>query len=387
MTNQKFHNLKRLEMQTLQKQHDAVSRSINRTLLLLVGFSLFCILTLGAEDASLLRTDATITMPFAGTQISFVAFLVIGPAVLIALTIYLHVFVEYWNSLGGRQLKCTLPFIQNIQTVGAKTVSVYLIYWLTPTALTVFAWKALPRPEGPWLIIICSIVAATMAWLQIYRHQAPLAKWLKRIWILVPIAFVALFIIQAYYHMKTLFTTNFLPSASTGFPTDPPKEYFPRRLFERQLQLRGADLSEQTFQGINLKNANLSSAKISKTMFEGTNFANAELEDANLAKSNFKGVWLNGANLKYANLSGMIIMATVFRNANLENANLAGSLLIFCDLKYANLRNADLSGANIMMSFGLTCEQLSQANRWWEAGRNSDLACGRKIPVIKYQWN
>ncbi len=259
-------------------------------------------------------------------------------------------------------------------------VSGYLLYWLTPTVLAVFAWKALPRPEGPWLVVVGSFVAAALAWLQIYRQKIHRVRWLKRIWILVPVVFATLlvfqsyyqlpFIVQSYYQLKNLLlptTNNNLQLSSSvaqpggGHPLTYVPELWPRRLFERRLQLRGADLSSQSIGLISIKNGDLSFANLSKTLFSFTEFTNADIHGANLAGSQFAYVWLN--------------------DANLQGADLSGAQLSLSALNSANLRDADLSDANMRMSEGLTCEQLTQAKRWWEAGRPPDLACGRNIPA------
>jgi len=110
----------------LKRQHDEVSKAIDKLLLALIGFSVFCELALGAPDRSLLASDAQIQLPFANNSISFVAFLIIGPLVLIAFSFYLHIFVGYWIAL-SRQVQSNLsrpglgstnrglPFVFNLQ--------------------------------------------------------------------------------------------------------------------------------------------------------------------------------------------------------------------------------------------------------------------------------
>ena len=55
----------------LVKAHEKCSETIRRTMLTLLGFCFFCIVTtFGAPDASLLMGDATISIPFAETRLS-----------------------------------------------------------------------------------------------------------------------------------------------------------------------------------------------------------------------------------------------------------------------------------------------------------------------------
>ena len=89
------------------------------------------------------------------------------------------------------------------------------------------------------------------------------------------------------------------------------------RTFNKEFDLRCADLW----------NAYLSGADLS-----GAYLRNADLENADLRNANLRNADLSGADLSGADLSGADL-----RNANLWNA----------DLRNANLRNADLSGADL----------------------------------------
>src|SRR5216684_5579982 len=46
-----------------KKQHDEISRAINKLLLVLIGFCFFCGLAVGAPDRSLLSSNAKVTLP------------------------------------------------------------------------------------------------------------------------------------------------------------------------------------------------------------------------------------------------------------------------------------------------------------------------------------
>jgi hypothetical protein len=47
--------------------------------------------------------EASIKVPFTKTQISFVGFLVDAPLLLVALTIYFHIFHGYWLGLDAER--------------------------------------------------------------------------------------------------------------------------------------------------------------------------------------------------------------------------------------------------------------------------------------------
>ena len=164
-----------------KKQHDEISKAINKLLPILIGFCFFCALSLGAPDSSLLASDATITLPFANAKISFVAFLIIAPLVLAAFSFYLHIFAGYWIMLSrqrpdalpasGETPHTELPFVFNLQSRTANWLSRFLFYWLVPVILGVFAWKALPRPEGPVLVSLTSAFIAVFLFLQLRRRS------------------------------------------------------------------------------------------------------------------------------------------------------------------------------------------------------------------------
>ena len=150
---------------------DEVQRTIRRVMLTLVGYCFFCWLTLGAPDASIIDAAATIKVPFANVEISYVNFLIIGPLIAIVIWIYLQVFVGLHEGLSRNDPFSTgLPFLFNINQPMPRMISRVLLYWLAPLTVTLFVFKALPRSEGPWLVILAAIFFAAMFWLLISRR-------------------------------------------------------------------------------------------------------------------------------------------------------------------------------------------------------------------------
>jgi hypothetical protein len=310
-------------LDTWQRQHDEASQTIRRTMLTLVAFDLFCLLALGAPDVSLLSADATIELPFADIKISFVVFLVIGPAVLIALTSYLHIFLGYHRSLGITQQRQPLPFIFNLQTRTARCITGFLFYVLTPLVLLVFSYKAAPRPEGGLLLFLTAGFTAVLVWLAI-RRAAPgtrhVRSWL--LWLIegVLVATILLHIFDS------------------------------RSLISRELELAKADLSKQDLSGTDLRKADLREAIL----------AEADLREANLAEADLRESNLVGANLREAILAGADLRKADLRRADLRKANLVGTNLREADLREADLGEAilveanpfrtDLRGANLVGS-------------------------------------
>jgi hypothetical protein len=233
-----------------KKQHDEISRAINKLLLVLIGFCFFCGLALGKPDVSLLASNAKVTLPFANADISFVAFLIIAPLVLTALSFYLHIFIGYWTSLSRQQPTSgqthpVLPFTFNLNYRTTGWLSNFLFYWLVPVMLAVFTWKALPRPEGPILTVLTSGFVVVFLLLQIRRRPDQMSK-----------------LSSSMLWLALLGTAFLMARTSLG-----------ERL-HRPLFLEGAELEKQHLQSLDLRGAHLFIA----------NLTGADLIGANLSK-------------------------------------------------------------------------------------------------------
>ena len=274
-----------------KKQHDEISKALNKLLLVLIGFCFFCGLALGAPDRSLLASDAKIKLPFADTEISFVAFLILAPLVLTALSFYLHIFAGYWLNLTRQRpspsnselLHPELPFVFNLPYRTATWLSTFLFYWLVPIMLGVFTWKVLPRPEAPTLIAFTSSFVVVFLFLLLRRRSNQTSKiGLFLLWLtfLCSVSFAALaFYSWASNHMLGRHDPQFW------------QIYF-RRVLSRQLHLQKADLTKQDLEYVDLTVANLYGAHLA-----GADLYRAHLAGADLYRANLTGANLTGAHL------------------------------------------------------------------------------------------
>ena len=295
----------------LKRQHDEVSKAIDKLLLALIGFSVFCELALGAPDRSLLASDAQIQLPFANNSISFVAFLIIGPLVLIAFSFYLHIFVGYWIAL-SRQVQSNLsrpglgstnrglPFVFNLQGRTAAWLSSFLIYWLVTIVLASFAWKALPRTdESPILIILTGGSALASLLLRMRRHPDRAHEF----------ALLTALLLVTYI---TLLAAVRVRQSEWG----------------RQLLLWKADLSKRDLARVNLHWANLEGANLGEANLAGATLIRANLAEANLERANLAGANLGGATLVRALLERANLERTDLGEANLAGANLTDTIYL-----------------------------------------------------------
>jgi hypothetical protein len=154
-----------------RRQHDEISRTVMQLMLILIALCLFCLLTLGAPDVNLVSTDAKISMPVVNTEVSYSGFLLFGPLTLIGLTLYLHVFFERLFYLPPASGQYPLPLLFNMPGRGAHFLSMFILYWMIPSILALFTWKALPRAEAPLLVVLTSAMTAILLGLQIRRFR------------------------------------------------------------------------------------------------------------------------------------------------------------------------------------------------------------------------
>jgi uncharacterized protein YjbI with pentapeptide repeats len=338
-------------------------------MMFMAGYCFFCLVVLGQPDVALLSKDAEISVPFANTKISLVAFLIVGPFILVALATYLHIFIGQWLDYGGRDDPEALPFLFNMSNPVARVFTELLFYWLVPAVLAVFVWKALPRPEG-WLIVAGTalVLAATLV-VRIRRLQREWAG-------VLPIAVL----------YGLLFAVALGAGVSLG------QKELRERLVWRPLDLEGADLRGRDLRGFNLRDADLREADLSEARLDGadlrgadlrlakldgarlrnvplqgsrlegasfvkTDLSGADLRQASLSLEFFGPESLNGADLSGLDLAGWsypngALEATKLSDANLSGADLRGSLLSDADLQGAVLdgaifRRADLRGADL----------------------------------------
>ncbi len=324
-----------LSDEDLQRQHDEVSRAISKSLLALVAFAFFCELMLGTPDTSLVANDAKIEVPLAGTAIYFATFLVVGPLILIAFSFYLQILVGYWLTL-SRQLDSThpgLPFVFNLRGRTATCFSNFLFYWLVPVILATFAWKALPRPEAPWQILLFGTSTLALLFVQIRRRPELRPRSGSTLLWLAVFATTCI----------TVFAVVGLVLG--GAP------------ISRSLNLSKGDVSKQDLRGVNFQGADLRDTNLSGAQLEGANLTGSFLESANLKgtnlqKAHLKGAHLIGAYLAEANLTDTDLRwadltEAVLNKANLQGADLEGATLIHTRLKEVNLKGANLSRANL----------------------------------------
>ena len=182
--------------QVVQQAHERFSETVRLDMLSRLGFALFCLLiTLSTPDSSLLVAEPTIKMPFADVQVSFQSFLILGPFLLIVVTLYLHIFYGYWLDLeqecqhfilgsepGAPPIE-RLPTLFSLDHPVPRLLTAFIFNWLVPLVLLTITWKAAARVEwGVPLVLFTGPVTILLIFLQIRRCPASLRQWNRPRW-------------------------------------------------------------------------------------------------------------------------------------------------------------------------------------------------------------
>jgi hypothetical protein len=308
-TNRKPKGLRKIPGEMIAKAQDETVVSITRIMLTFVSVALFCLLALLTPDAALLTGGERLTIPLAG-PVSFLGFILVGPAVLITLRVYLQIYIEHWRRLEPiryRLAEVRAPTLAPPQNFLLKGFAGFVVYLLLPLIMLAFTWKAAILPAlGSGLLCVTAAVTA--------GHLMLPVRWPWRSRVVLSMGVMLLIAVATYYGSRAV---------------------------RRPPDLFGADLSDQYLPGMDLRGANLR-----RTNFQGANLYAAKLQ----------GAWVDNANLQCVDLG-----AADLRWAYLEGTNLQGADLSDANLGEADLRAANLQGAKLLDVRGLTQEQLNQA--------------------------
>src|SRR5215472_1749738 len=336
--------LRKLSPDLISKARDETATQVTRIGLTFLGTAAFCLLSLLSPDTALLGGSEKINVPFAG-PVSFFGFMLLGPAVLIVLRVYLQIYVEHSDRLDRLARSTSVaraPTLVPLQNSLIRLFIGLIFYTLLPVAIVLFAWKAAVFPA--WGLGLFSVAVAVIA----SHVMLPFSKfsWRSKGLLSVSAAIIAGGVMLGLRPPHRPFNL-FRASLSGQWLVN--QDF--RKAYLELANLSGANLSRANLSGAKLFDANLSGANLSGANLSGTNLSGATLSNANLSRAG-----LSGANLSLAGLSGADLNGAKLFDANLSGANLSGANLSRADLSDANLGNAGLSGANLSLA------NLSDAN-------------------------
>ena len=301
--------------EVVKTMHESYSKTINKTMLSLLGVGLYSLLAVASSpDKSLIATNSSIQTPLVGTSISFQGFLIVSPFLLVILTVYLHILFGYWlqlekkrRDMNEQSLKNGEPTIESVPAIFSfserlpRFVTTFIFYWFVPLILCFMAYKAFAL-KGLILpmFYVTSVVTLSLVFLQINRC----AK-IKRF-------------CYALLRILRVLLVGFMGS----FP-------FVADSFRRPLNLQREDLHDAWLQGLDLTGADMRNANLKGADLRGTILRNAHLNEANFQGANLREADFTKADLSSANFrEGKVMDPYLIKNAvNWERAYYSSELL------------------------------------------------------------
>ena len=239
--------LRKLSPDLISKARDETATQVTRIGLTFLGTATFCLLSLLSPDSALLGGSEKINVPFAG-PVSFFGFMLLGPAVLIALRVYLQIYVEHSDRLDRLARSVAVvraPTLVPLQNSLIRLFSGLIFYVLLPVTMMLFAWKAAVFPAwGSALSTVAVAVIVSHVMLLFSRFS-----WRSKVFLSVSAAIIAGLVLHGFGPLH------------------------------RAFDLYHANLSSQWLSRDDLRNANLRYA----------NLSSANLEHDLLAPSRTKG--------------------------------------------------------------------------------------------------
>jgi hypothetical protein len=341
----------------------------------ILTFAVFSLFALSQPDMNMITGGGTVKVPFAGIEVTFLLFLAIGPATMLVLTIYLHLFVGHrgrWFQIPNDK---RLPFIFNQSSVLAKVVSFSLFYLVPVITFWAYAWKALPVNAAALMIAAAFLVTSGLIILLIRRCTywwRPFAIPALALLVAGILAFGAVDAACRYGWVER-------PERGVCVPCN--------RLLSRGYVLEGSDLKGLSIPSVSLTYANLQRAQLQganlertridcavgrEASFRDANLSGASLRGSQFAFANFRGANLDGADLSDSDFSSADLTAAKFGNCKAARANFAGYKDAITQLSNCDIDRADLSGAEFSYlylgvhttNYQVASNDLGRYNQW-----------------------
>jgi hypothetical protein len=144
--------LRKLSADLIDKASDDTDDQVVRLMLGFVGTALFCLLALASPDIGLLTGNEKLDVPGAG-PVSFSGFMLLGPAILIVLRIYLQIYVEHGdrlNRIAERVPVVRAPTLAPLKNPLMRVFSGFTFYLLLPMTMLALPGRQPFSPSGDW---------------------------------------------------------------------------------------------------------------------------------------------------------------------------------------------------------------------------------------------
>ena len=361
-------------------------KKINQLSIVSVSFAVICLLALIRDDQIGITAGGTIKLPFFGVDVDSGSFLFVGPAVLLFIISYLHIYVQQWFACSWDQEKKTC--VVKIDSALGRFFYHFIYFGLSPAVLLVFYLISRGKPDHMYYVGFIFAVATGLMPFFFFAYRKMWRMWIgSTVFFFMFLGTVCFLFSQKfdpanYFPLRLpgakLENHNMLPYNLKGMRAETavfkncvfyqkymPDLSAPRATFDGSnlygAHLNGADLGSASFVG-----AELSKASLIKTELSNGKFNNAKLIDANLFSARLEGAcmegadlsgaWLLSAKMKAANLKNSILRNAVFTGVDLSDVNLAGA-----DLAGASFIEARMPGADLSLAKNLSPDQLETA--------------------------
>jgi uncharacterized protein YjbI with pentapeptide repeats len=372
--------------------HKELSITVRRTMFTMLAYCVSCAVIIAQPDVPFVLTSSGVEIPVINVAVNLKAFLLVGPLGLIAITIYLHLFLIKLKQMTGLEEYDKQPFLFNFQDRFSRFLKFLILYALPPFLMLAFSWKAAVLDEAWRTGMYFATIIVTFGMFLLYSKPKLKDRHLITvIFLIIGIVVSVGMIAFLSFELSQYITRNLNLERAQLTET---------KLQEMNLgraNLRYANLSKADLRGVNLGSANLRGADLSKA-----NLSRANLSGADLRGANFDGAFLEfsylvgsrldettvihpkwrivwelatredraeadfwdgyiGADLSEANLSGTYLGRTLLMDVDLSRADLGGANLSEANLKGANLSGTDLREVNLSGAVQLTADQLCEA--------------------------
>jgi len=360
LTGHRRRGLRKPSPDLVNKSIDETTAQVTRIGLTFLGTAAFCLLSLLTPDSALLGGGEKISVPFAG-PVSYFGFMLLGPAVLIVLRVYLQIYVEHSDRLErlGRAMPASRALtLVPLENPLIRAFSGFTFYLMLPLAMVLFAWKAAVFPTW-W----SGLLAATAVGVIASHVMLPLGtvRWRSKALLSVSAAIIAGGVIFSFGPLRRPFNLFHANLSNQWLEHNDLSGADLTQANIKNAELAGANLSGADLKGADLSNANLNQAKLIGATLIGTLLSRTRLSGADLTGARLIGAHLPDAFLPDANLRKAFFFHADLQRADLSGANLTNASLANADLSGANLSGANLSGADLSDAQNLTQTQLDKA--------------------------
>jgi uncharacterized protein YjbI with pentapeptide repeats len=322
-----------------EKPSCQIAANIHTLTYTLIAFCLVCFLFLIQGGERALMAEGKAKFPIANVDVDFGLFIVVGPAILLLLVVYLYMFLGAWSRCGraeGREkIRCLFQFGSS----AAWTAFVVIFVLLTPVILLLFIYSARAVPETAHQASAVATIGLIFLVFQLTQLQIALSRRVKGA---VMVAFLV--VIGAV--------------GAVAWGGVPLYRLWPLKVSGAELSgmnfsfkdvLRGADAHKTNFRGSVFWQADLEELSAPKGNFQHANLAEANLTRADIGTADFTGAILTGAKLIDARLADAIFFRTQMQGVDFTATRLgtaddhstADSAIFFnTDLRKATLRRS-----------------------------------------------